>query len=80
MTALCKGSTRALTMFVFALLVAMSLPVSSAEDVRATIVRQKSGTQATLMGVYFRNAALGWAVGAGGTLLKPWMPAASGKR
>ena len=41
-----------------------------AEDVRATIVQQKSGTQATLMGVYFRNAAVGWAVGAGGTLLK----------
>ena len=71
MTAMCNGSMRApLSMFVLALLVALPLSASSAEDVRATIVQQKSGTQATLMGVYFRNAAVGWAVGAGGTLLK----------
>ena len=70
MTAMGKGSTHALSMVVLALLVALPLSVSSADDVRATIVQQKSGTQATLMGVYFRNAALGWAVGGGGTLLK----------
>src|SRR5262245_65195832 len=31
---------------------------------------QKSGTEVTLMNVYFRNPRMGWAVGSGGTVLK----------
>src|SRR5689334_2367661 len=31
---------------------------------------QKTGTEVTLMSVFFRDAALGWAVGSGGTVLK----------
>ncbi len=31
---------------------------------------QKTGTEVTLMSVFFRDANLGWAVGSGGTVLK----------
>src|SRR5689334_15858694 len=31
---------------------------------------QKTGTEVTLMGVFFRDPNLGWAVGSGGTVLK----------
>ncbi|MBM4123324.1 MAG: hypothetical protein FJ249_12145, partial [Nitrospira sp.] len=45
---------------------------------------QTSGTEATLMSVYFRDTKLGWAVGAGGAILKTrdggkrWKPVSSG--
>ena len=43
--------------------------ILAADNTPVTTV-QKSGTEATLMGVHFRDAKMGWTVGAGGTILK----------
>ena len=43
---------------------------STAAPPQVKTAPQKSGTEVTLMSVYFRDANLGWAVGSGGTVLK----------
>ena len=48
-----------------ALVVCLPGSFALAGDVKATISQLKSGTQAMLMGLYFRNQQLGWAAGAG---------------
>jgi photosystem II stability/assembly factor-like uncharacterized protein len=35
-----------------------------------TVAMQKSGSEATLLGMFFHDHQLGWAVGSGGTILK----------
>ena len=55
-------------------LVVLELAVTDApgaEQPRVVPTTQKSGTEVTLMSVYFLDAKVGWAVGAGGTILKP---------
>ena len=43
---------------------------SWAADSPLTITPQASHTEAILMGLYFHTPLLGWAVGAGGTIVK----------
>ena len=42
--------------------------VNAGENVASTV--QNSGTKSTLLGTFFVSAQHGWAVGAGGTVLK----------
>ncbi|MEK7269083.1 MAG: YCF48-related protein [Nitrospirota bacterium] len=76
---------RGVTLIVVGVLLGLAAgrPVTGA-DARAVAVVQKSGTEVTLLGVFFRNANMGWAVGAGGAILntadggKRWKPVSSG--
>ncbi|MGB4893571.1 MAG: hypothetical protein WBO94_03625, partial [Nitrospira sp.] len=52
-----------------ALLCAGTAEATSPES-RATVAMQKSGSEATLLGMFFHDPQLGWAVGSGGTILK----------
>jgi photosystem II stability/assembly factor-like uncharacterized protein len=60
--------------------------LSWATDSSLTITPQVSHTEVTLMGLHFHTAQLGWAVGAGGTILKTvdggktWKKTVSGTR
>lgn len=53
-------------------------------EAQVSVTMQKSGSEATLLGMFFRDAQLGWAVGSGGTILKTtdggkkWKKVASG--
>jgi len=66
-----------------AIVFAGSRPVDAAEP-HVLQAAQKSGTEATLMGIHFRSPHLGWAVGTGGVILKTtdggrrWRPVTSG--
>src|SRR5579884_96417 len=45
-------------------------PSLAAGDTRIFSTAQKSGTEVTLMGIYFHDVRLGWAVGSGGAIVK----------
>ncbi|HSE59536.1 MAG TPA: hypothetical protein VLA99_12610, partial [Nitrospiraceae bacterium] len=51
------------------LLSILVVPSTGAAETHLTTASQKTGTDVTLMSVYFRDANLGWAVGSGGTVL-----------
>ena len=55
--------------FVVALFISGRVEAAS-PDARVTVAMQKSGSEATLLGLFFHDPQLGWAVGSGGTILK----------
>src|SRR5262249_46936290 len=65
--------TRVLTillLFPLTWFLSILVPSITAAEPRLKSDPQKTGTEVTLMSVYFRDAKLGWAVGAGGTVIK----------
>jgi hypothetical protein len=78
---------RPLTFFLSILLVfplVFAVPSVVVAEPQVKAAPQKTGTEVTLMSVYFRDANLGWAVGSGGTVVKTvdggqkWKKQASG--
>ncbi len=71
-------------MATWTLLALVSEQSLSAAEFRSIAALQKSGTEVTLLSVYFQNVGVGWAVGAGGAILrtsdggKRWRPVSSG--
>ena len=66
--------TRFLTILLFVplslLLSTFIISPTRAAESQLKAAPQKTGTEVTLMSVYFRDANLGWAVGSGGTVVK----------
>ncbi|MDF2459659.1 MAG: hypothetical protein K0S79_2075, partial [Nitrospira sp.] len=52
------------------LLSMLIVPFTEAAEGQLKAASQKTGTEVTLMSVYFRDINLGWAVGSGGTVVK----------
>ena len=67
---MCRRPRLRFLVCLIALLTCLPLSIASSGDLKAVVIQQKSGTQAMLMGLYFRSPLLGWSVGAGGTILK----------
>jgi len=74
----------AIWMALWALLALVSDQSVRAAEFRSVAAMQKSGTEVTLLSVYFQTVGVGWAVGAGGAILrtadggKRWRPVSSG--
>src|SRR5688500_4235521 len=66
---------RTLPILLFAICFCVALFLSgtseaASPEARVSVAMQKSGSEATLLGMFFHDPHLGWAVGSGGTILK----------